>query len=177
MVKNAGKASPMYAQFTSAAVVIIIEPTMTKTLPVAHGGSEEKMGAKNKLKKNIKETVNPVIPVRPPSAMPDALSTNAVHGEQPNKLPMEIESASHTYAVELPSKSPVRTSTRPAWVAIAYNVPVVSSKSKYRKIINASQACPVSYPCQLMFLGPIGSMLLHVATCLKKFQLSLPSSV
>ena len=146
-----GSASPIYDQFTSVTVDIIIEPTMTSTLPVAHGGNDEKIGAKNRLTKNMSETVTAVRPVRPPSAMPDALSTNAVHGEHPRRLPIEMERASQTYAVELPSKSPVRTSTRPACVAMAYSVPVVSSRSRYRKMIKASQACPVSYPCQSMF--------------------------
>lgn len=41
------------------------------------------MGVKNSAMKNRKEVVMAVMPVRPPSRMPDALSMNAVHGEEP----------------------------------------------------------------------------------------------
>jgi hypothetical protein len=43
------------------------EPTMTKAPPVAQGGMDAKMGAKNTEMKNAKPVAIAVIPVFPPS--------------------------------------------------------------------------------------------------------------
>jgi len=62
--------------------------------PVAHGGTEERMGAKKiEMRKHMPVTIA-VSPVRPPSAIPAPLSTNAVTGEHPSSEPIEIQAAS-----------------------------------------------------------------------------------
>ena len=62
--------------------------------PVAHGGIDAKIGAKNNdIKKQI-PVVMAVIPVLPPSVMPAADSMNAVTGDEPKSDPTDIENAS-----------------------------------------------------------------------------------
>jgi hypothetical protein len=94
MVKNAGMASPRYRQLISRVACIIMAPTITSVLPVAHGGIEAKIGAKKiAMKKQIPVT-HDVNPVLPPSEIPAPLSTNAVTGGKPNREPIEILMAS-----------------------------------------------------------------------------------
>lgn len=73
-----------------------VEPTLTRTKvpPVAQGGTEARIGAKNKDSKKQKPVEMAVRPVRPPSAIPAPLSINAVTGEQPKRDPMEMQAAS-----------------------------------------------------------------------------------
>jgi hypothetical protein len=63
-------------------------------LPVAHGGIEAKMGAKNMEMRKHRPQVMAVSPVFPPSAIPAPLSIKAVTGEQPRSAPMEMQKAS-----------------------------------------------------------------------------------
>ena len=51
----------------TAHFLIINDPTMTSAPPVAHGGIEAKIGAKNTETKNINPVTTAVIPVFPPS--------------------------------------------------------------------------------------------------------------
>lgn len=100
--------------------------TMINVQPVAHGGSEAKIGAKKmETKKHNPETMA-VIPVRPPSAMPAPLSMNAVTGEDPNKAPMEMKKASVQYARVERRKSPSLRSSMPQKRTMEYNVAVAS---------------------------------------------------
>jgi len=63
-------------------------------LPVAHGGIEAKIGAKNIEMRKQTPQVMAVSPVFPPSAIPAPLSMKAVTGEQPRSAPMEMQNAS-----------------------------------------------------------------------------------
>lgn len=63
-------------------------------LPVAHGGIEAKIGAKNMDMRKQTPQVMAVNPVLPPSAIPAPLSMKAVTGEQPRSAPMEMQKAS-----------------------------------------------------------------------------------
>ncbi|KAK5632393.1 hypothetical protein RRF57_008106 [Xylaria bambusicola] len=120
IVTKAGTASPRYRQLISVAAGIIIEPMRINTLPVAHGGIDAKMGAKNTEMKKQMPVVIAVKPVRPPSAMPAPDSIKAVTGEEPNRDPIEMLRASTMYAAVLPSKSWVSGSTTSARRAMAY---------------------------------------------------------
>jgi hypothetical protein len=62
--------------------------------PVAHGGIEASIGAKNTEIRKQRPVVMAVRPVRPPSVIPAPDSINAVHGEVPKREPMEIVKAS-----------------------------------------------------------------------------------
>lgn len=113
IVTNAGRASPMYTQFTKMTWRIIIHPTRMRVQPVAQGGIEAKIGAKNILIRKHKPVVMAVRPVRPPSVIPAPLSMKAVTGEQPKREPIEILIASTQYASVLRGKSPDSGSTTP----------------------------------------------------------------
>jgi hypothetical protein len=87
--------------------------TRTKVLPVAHGGMDAKIGAKNmEMIKQIPHVIA-VRPVFPPSAMPAPDSMNVVTGEVPSSAPIEIQNASVQYATVERGKSPVSGSTAP----------------------------------------------------------------
>ena len=103
---------------------------MTNAPPVAQGGIDAKMGAKNTEMKNMMPVMIAVIPVRPPSAIPVADSMKAVTGDVPMSAPMEMLKASMQYAIVEPSKSIVTGSRRPANFAMDYRVPVVSEQHK-----------------------------------------------
>jgi len=105
IVKNAGMASPMYDLLISFADLAIIEPTMIKVQPVAHGGIEAKIGAKKIEMKKQRPVTMAVIPVAPPSEIPAPLSMKAVTGGTPNREPIVIPPASTRYATAEPSKS------------------------------------------------------------------------
>jgi len=62
--------------------------------PVAHGGIDAKIGAKKMEMMKHSPVVKAVSPVRPPSAIPEPDSINAVTGEIPSKLPITMEKAS-----------------------------------------------------------------------------------
>ena len=113
MVTNAGKASPIKDQLTDVTCRIIIQPTRIRVQPVAQGGIEAKIGAKNMEIKKQTPVVIAVRPVRPPSVIPAPDSMKAVHGEQPNSDPTEMVIASQQYARVDRGKSPVSGSTTP----------------------------------------------------------------
>lgn len=62
--------------------------------PVAHGGIEAKIGAKNMDMKKHMPAVMAVKPVLPPSAIPAPDSMKAVTGEHPRRAPIEMVKAS-----------------------------------------------------------------------------------
>lgn len=68
--------------------------TKIRVHPVAHGGIEAKMGAKNTDTRKHSPVTIAVNPVLPPSAIPAPLSINAVTGEHPSNDPMEMHAAS-----------------------------------------------------------------------------------
>jgi hypothetical protein len=82
-------------------------------LPVAHGGIEAKIGAKNMEMMKQRPQVIAVSPVFPPSAIPAPDSMNVVTGEVPRRAPMDIQNASVQYAIVDRGKSPVSGSTTP----------------------------------------------------------------
>lgn len=94
MARKAGTASPMYLQLISVTDVAIMDPTMMRTLPVAQGGMEAKMGAKKMLMKKQIPVTTEVRPVLPPSEIPAPDSTKAVTGGRPKRAPMEMLTAS-----------------------------------------------------------------------------------
>ena len=67
---------------------------MIKVQPVAHGGIDAKMGAKNMEMRKQTPQVIAVKPVLPPSATPAPDSMKAVTGEQPSSEPTEMQKAS-----------------------------------------------------------------------------------
>lgn len=92
-VIKAGSESPQYFQLISLAALHIMAPTIMRVDPVAHGGIEAKMGAKNiEIKKQNPVTIA-VIPVLPPSEIPTPDSTNAVTGDKPRREPIEMPKA------------------------------------------------------------------------------------
>ena len=100
--------------------------TKIKVQPVAQGGMEANIGAKNmEMKKQIPH-VMAVSPVFPPSAIPAPDSMKAVTGEHPKRAPIEIQNASMQYASVDLGKSPVSGSTTPEKRAMLYNVAVQS---------------------------------------------------
>jgi hypothetical protein len=62
--------------------------------PVAHGGIDAKIGAKNSERIKHSPVVIAVRPVRPPSAIPAPDSMNAVTEDVPRTLPIVIDRAS-----------------------------------------------------------------------------------
>jgi hypothetical protein len=90
MVRNAGTASPKYNQLMSLADLAIMAPTIMRVQPVAQGGIDEKIGAKNIEMKKHEPVVIAVRPVFPPSEMPAPDSMNAVTGDKPKREPIEI---------------------------------------------------------------------------------------
>jgi hypothetical protein len=89
------------------------ELTRIKVQPVAQGGIDAKIGAKKIDRRKQTPVVMEVRPVLPPSVMPAPDSMNAVQGEQPSRLPIEIVIASVQYARVDLGKSPVSGSTTP----------------------------------------------------------------
>ena len=81
--------------------------------PVAQGGIDANIGAKNMDMRKQTPVVIDVRPVRPPSVIPAPDSMNAVTGEQPKRDPMVIMIASVQYASVERGKSPVSGSTTP----------------------------------------------------------------
>ncbi|MPN57005.1 hypothetical protein SDC9_204699 [bioreactor metagenome] len=75
MVTKAGSASDMSLRSMFGMFPIINTPTMNKAPVVAALGMSKNSGAKNKAMMKRTATVREVSPVRPPSLMPDALST------------------------------------------------------------------------------------------------------
>ena len=67
---------------------------MIRVQPVAQGGIEAKMGAKNMEIRKQMPQVMAVRPVLPPSAIPAPDSIKAVTGEHPRSEPREIQNAS-----------------------------------------------------------------------------------
>lgn len=68
--------------------------TSINVQPVAQGGIDAKIGAKNMEMKKQTPQVMAVSPVLPPSAIPAPDSMNAVTGEHPKRAPIEIQNAS-----------------------------------------------------------------------------------
>ena len=75
MVMKQGTASVKSEKSIFIIGFVINTPTKTKAGVVAAEGMMRKSGEKNKATKKSRATVNEVSPVRPPSAMPVALST------------------------------------------------------------------------------------------------------
>lgn len=97
--------------------------------PVAHGGTDAKMGAKKTDTTKQSPVTTAVRPVRPPSAIPAPLSMKAVTGLEPKSAPIEIKTASVQYAIVLLGKSPSLGLTTPQKRTIEYSVAVASIMS------------------------------------------------
>lgn len=87
--------------------------TNIRVQPVAHGGTEAKIGAKKTDTMKHSPVTMAVRPVRPPSAMPAPLSMKAVTGDEPNMAPIDMKAASVQYAMVDLGKSPSLGSTTP----------------------------------------------------------------
>mmetsp|Transcript_14996 Transcript_14996/g.18377 ORF Transcript_14996/g.18377 Transcript_14996/m.18377 type:complete len:201 (-) Transcript_14996:235-837(-) len=118
-----------------------------------------------------------VTPVLPPLCIPAPLSTNVVTGDNPNNEPTIVPIASVLNAVVCPSKSPVLGSIIPANDAILYNVPVVSNKSTYKNVNNANHTSQSNKFKSLNKTNPVFSIVWNSTICLKKSNLSFPSSL
>lgn len=94
--------------------------------PVAHGGTEEKIGPNIIAKRKKRPVVMAVSPVQPPAAIPAPLSIKAVTGEQPKRALMDILIASQQYAIVDRGKSPSVFSTTPQKRTIEHIVAVAS---------------------------------------------------
>jgi hypothetical protein len=92
---------------------IIMQPTMTNVQPVAHGGIDASIGAKNREIRKQNPVTMADSPVRPPCAIPDPDSTNAVIGARPRSDPTDIKNASVLYATVLRGNSQVASLTTP----------------------------------------------------------------
>jgi len=90
---------------------------------------DAKIGAKKMEMRKQTPVVMAVSPVRPPSAMPAPLSTNAVTGEQPSSEPIEMQTASVQYATVERGKSPSVVLVLLQKRAIEYSVAVQSTMS------------------------------------------------
>lgn len=151
--------------------------TRTRVGPVAQGGTDARIGAKNKDRRKQKPTVIAVRPVRPPSAIPAPLSIKAVTGEQPKRELTEMNTASVQYAIVDRGKSP-SSSTTPQNLAIEYRVAVQSMISTYKKVTSASTNCvplaPLRSHCCAARIPLIGW---KETTDLKNSSRSFPGSV
>jgi hypothetical protein len=116
--------------------------TNIRVHPVAHGGTEAKIGAKKTDTMKHSPVTMAVSPVRPPSAMPAPLSMKAVTGDEPNIAPIDMKAASVQYATVDLGKSPSLGSTTPQKRTIEYRVAVASIMSTYKKVNNARTNCP-----------------------------------
>ena len=147
IVRKAGTASTKSLQLIPCADRVIKTPTAIKAGPVAYAGIAVKMGEKNNEHKKNKPVTMAVIPVRPPSRIPDADSESRQHsslqrtgvhktrgtlpitvvtGEVPINAPAVVARASQVNVAFSPSNEPSGR-RNPANFAILYNVPVVSS--------------------------------------------------
>lgn len=99
-------------------VEVTFRLTITNVHPVAQGGIDAKIGAKNNEIRKQTPVVIAVSPVLPPSAIPAPDSMNAVTGDVPNKAPIEIQRESVQYATVERGKSPDLVSTTPEKRAI-----------------------------------------------------------
>lgn len=98
--------------------MIGVQRTRISVQPVAHGGMDAKIGAKNMEMKKQMPHVMAVKPVLPPSAMPAPDSIKAVTGDVPSREPTLMQSASVQYASVDLGKSPDSGSTTPANLAM-----------------------------------------------------------
>ena len=99
MVKKAGNASVKSFRSILRIGDIINSPTMNRIGAVAAAGIIKKRGAKNKDKRKRPATVKEVMPVLPPSATPEALSTYEVTVEVPKAAPAVVPTASASSAI------------------------------------------------------------------------------
>ena len=103
-------------------------PTITRAGAVAKDGIARKIGDRNRDSPNRIAAVREVRPVRPPSATPDALSTNVVTVEVPNIAPTEVPTASASRAPRMFGSFPSLSSIS-ALEATPIRVPRVSNIS------------------------------------------------
>ena len=108
--------------------VIIKNPTMINAGAVAKDGIARKIGDKNRDNPNRIAATIPVRPVRPPSATPEALSTNVVTVEVPQRAPTEVPTASAIRAPRILGSFPSASSIF-ALDATPISVPSVSNMS------------------------------------------------
>ena len=110
---------------------IIRKPTMIRAGAVANDGMARKIGDRNRdSPKKIAATTD-VRPVLPPSATPDALSTNVVVVDVPNTAPREVPMASDSSAPLIFGSFP-SLSSMSALDATPIRVPSVSNISTNR---------------------------------------------
>ena len=92
--KKAGMASSRSFHLISRKEDVIITPTRTRAGAVAAKGTAlTKVARKAEMAKQIATTTE-VRPVRPPTPIPEALSTNVVVLDVPNKEPIDVAVAS-----------------------------------------------------------------------------------
>ena len=127
----AGIASVKSLKSTFRIAEIIKNPTTIRAGAVAKDGMAKKIGERNRLSPKNAAAVTAVRPVLPPSATPEALSTNVVVVEVPNRAPTEVPMASDSRAPRILGSFPSLSSIS-ALEATPIRVPRVSNISTNR---------------------------------------------
>ena len=122
---------------------IIRKPTTISAGAVANAGTVKNNGDRNKDNRNRIPTVQEVIPVRPPSEMPEEDSTNVVMVEVPQHAPTTVPTASANkmplICGSLPFSSSI--STLDAQPMTVPNVSKTSTNKKENIITKKSSGC------------------------------------
>lgn len=108
------------------------KPTTTRAGAVAKEGMARKMGERKRDRPKRAAEKRPVRPVRPPSAIPAALSAKVVTVEVPSTAPAAVPTASERRAHFSRGSLPF-SSSRSDWAAMPMMPPRVSKRSTKRK--------------------------------------------
>src|SRR5574344_2083519 len=132
MVIKTGSASVKSCRSTLVIESNINEPTKTNAPVVATLGMRRNKGDSNKEMMNSAPVTKDVKPERPPSAMPEALSTYVVTEEQPKIEPIVVASASDniaslTWGIEPSSLMILALVDSPTSVPIVSKILIMSS--------------------------------------------------
>ena len=125
---NAGIASVRSSKSILVTEVSIRNPTTIRAGAVAKEGIARKIGERNRESANKTAETREVRPVRPPSATPEALSTNVVTVEVPHIAPTVVPTASERRAPLIFGSLP-SLSSMSALEATPIRVPRVSNIS------------------------------------------------
>ena len=128
MIMNVGKPSSTSFHLTMTASPIMRKPTNTSAPHVAAELMQEISGERNAARMNRMPVKTEVRPVRPPSAAPDADSTNVVMDEAP-MMPPTAAAAESTMRIGLISSTLPSSVKNSPCLATAMAVPMVSKKS------------------------------------------------
>lgn len=114
---------------------IIIKPTKINAGAVAAGGTNAKIGLRNRAERNKRPVTSEARPVLAPAAIPEALSTKLVTVEVPRQAPAIVPVASARSARFALTIVPF-SSFKFACSATPTKVPIVSNKSVNKNVKN-----------------------------------------